>query len=198
MGAEHESAERLPIFPTAFLWATLVITGWGLLCSVVFIPVLVFGPVRELLSSDSQNPLDYLLMVGVMALLFLQTAFLFVWMRSSIRLLRLKRSGVRAFRACLITVNVYLLVVALGQLAAAAMVKEMEFPFLVHVVVVSTVLAVVVLLLSFRMFQHLASPEVQTAFDHAAPNLGVPGDRDPRERGSRPLNTDRYNPKNHT
>jgi hypothetical protein len=27
-----------------------------------------------------------------------------------------------------------------------------------------------------------------------APNLGVAADRDPRERGSRPLNTDRYAP----
>jgi hypothetical protein len=27
--------------------------------------------------------------------------------------------------------------------------------------------------------------------EHARPNLGVPADRDPRERGSRPLNTDR-------
>jgi len=159
---ESHKSERLPLFPRIFLWVTSVFCAWGLTCSVPMFVIVLFVLVPNVIESPHMSLLGHLGWGGLIVALLVQVIFLGWFLLASIRLLKLSARGLKAFRIGLWIVNGYLILVALGQIAMLMFVDRPVDPFLYSVVAVSSGLAIVVLWLSLRMLQCLASGRVQS------------------------------------
>lgn len=155
----------LPLFPKIFLRVTAVLCAWGLICSVPMIVIVLFVLTPKVFESPEVNQLGYVGWGVLILVLLLQVVFLAKFLLASIRLLRHSRRGLRSFRICLWTINGYLVLVAIGQLAAVVF-SDLDFePFVISIVTIASALAVIVGWASVRMIQCLSSERVQVLLD---------------------------------